>query len=148
MINMKFWGFLEVPRRLVEEADKIKLLNYKTTTPTKFRKNTLTKDIGGPLMAALAALTGLPEDKLDYVYFSVCKGAEPHVDTLDPEVFTETTFVIPVILPKGDSIITAGQSSIICGVGGVYEFNHEMTHSMTLEDNESGCVVVMVAVKR
>jgi len=142
------WGVLSVPLSVLEAAEPIKLLNYKTTAPTKFKKNTLTKDIGGSLIDDLSTLVGIPQHKLDYVYFSVCKGAEPHVDALDPEEFTSTTFVIPVILPTGDSIVSAGQSSIIVEVGGVYEFDHEKKHSMYLEDTETGCVVIMVAVKR
>ena len=148
MIDMKMWGVLSIPATVLEAAEPIKLLNYKTTTPTKFKKNILTEDIGGSLMRDLSRLVSIPHSKLDYVFFSVCKGAEPHVDALDPEKFTPTTFVIPVILPTGDSIISAGHSSIIVELGGVYEFNHEKKHSMYLEDTESGCVVVMVALKK
>jgi hypothetical protein len=88
------------------------------------------------------------KESLDFVYFSVCKGAEPHTDLLSPEKFEDTTYVVPVILPRGQSIITAENwKSEVC-VGGIYEFDHTKVHSMTLEDLESGCVVVMVAVKK
>jgi hypothetical protein len=129
-------------------ADSIKLLNYRTSTPARFRKNKLTPDIAGVLMSDLSLLIGVESSRLDYVYFSVCRGAEPHVDVLDPLEFTETTYIIPVILPDGKSIITAEGESLSVEVGGVYEFNHEREHSMVLEDVTSGCVVIMVAIRR
>lgn len=84
--------------------------------------------------------------KLDFVYFSVCKGAEPHIDLLDKNKFEPTTFVVPIILPNGESIITAEDERIVVELNNIYEFNHEKIHSMVLEDTESGCVVIMVAV--
>ena len=100
------------------------------------------------LLAELSDRLGIPFKSLDFVYFSVCKGAEPHVDLLDPNVFEPRTFVIPVILPHGKSVITAEDESVEVELNYMYEFNHERTHSMQLEDNESGCVVIMVAVKK
>ena len=84
--------------------------------------------------------------KLDFVYFSVCKGAAPHIDLLDKNKFEPTTFVVPIILPNGESIITAEDERIVVELNNIYEFNHEKIHSMVLEDTESGCVVIMVAV--
>lgn len=142
-----FHGKVSIPSIVIDAADEIKFLNYKTTTPAKFRKNTLTEEMASELMDEIAELINIAKSRLDYVYFSVCKGAEPHTDILDPLYFTETTFVIPVILPSGHSKITAEAFSMYVQVGGVYEFNHEKTHSMILEDTENGCVVIMVAVK-
>lgn len=144
---IQYHGTVPVPTALIEQADAIKLLNYKTTTPERFRKRTLTEEVGGPLLTSLADILKVEPKRLDYVYFSVCKGAQPHVDALDPLVFGPTTLVVPVILPKGRSIIEAEGAEAEVHVGGVYEFNHERIHSMTLEDTESGCVVVMVAVR-
>jgi hypothetical protein len=145
---IKYHGDVSIDGKLIEVADGIKLLNYKTTTPVRFRKNVLTEDIASNVMLELAKLIDVDIGRLDYVYFSVCKGAEPHVDVLDPEVFHDTTYVVPVILPKGVSTIHAEDVSWDVHVGGVYQFNHEREHSMTLEDTESGCVVIMVAIKR
>lgn len=145
---IKFHGVMAVPARVIDAADEIKHLNYRTTTPVRFRKNTLTPDIAGGLIADLACVIGVEAHRLDYVYFSVCRGAEPHVDALDPQKFTDHTWVIPVILPAGESVITAEDHSMVVQVGGVYEFNHERVHSMTVEDQESGCVVIMVALKK
>jgi hypothetical protein len=137
-----------IPEAVIAAADTIKLLNYKTTTPAKFRKNELTEELAGPMLDELADIIGVPKDRLDYVYFSCCRGAEPHTDQLPRERFGPMTYIIPVILPKfGSALITAGIVSKVVEVGGVYMFNHEQIHSMTLEDNESGCVVIMVAVK-
>ena len=144
---IKFHGFLKIPQGVIDAADPIKHLNYRTTTPVRFRKNTLTADIAGGLMEELAWLIGVSSDRLDYVYFSVARGAEPHVDQLDPQVFTSHTWVIPVILPKGHTRIFAENDVMVAMLGGVYEFNHERVHSMTVEDQDSGCVVIMVALK-
>lgn len=137
-----------IPAAVIAAADTIKHLNYKTTTPAKFRTHLLTEEIGGTLMAELADIIDIDQSRLDYVYFSCSKGAEPHTDLLDETKFEDRTFVIPVILPRGKSVIFAEDASQEVQVGGVYEFNHERTHSMSVEDTESGCVVVMVAIKK
>ena len=142
------WGEVSVPAQVIAAADQIKHLNYKTTTPAKFRKNTLTEDLAGDMMAEVASRIGIEQSSLDYVYFSAARGAEPHTDILDPEVFTDRTFVIPVILPHGRSVITAEQASAEVFTGRIYEFNHERTHSMSVEDTESGCVVIMIAIRK
>lgn len=84
---------------------------------------------------------------LENLYFSAARGAEPHTDLLDPAVFTPRILVIPVILPSGRTVIEAQGVEAVAEIGGVYEFDHERTHSMRVEDEESGCVVIMVAVK-
>jgi hypothetical protein len=145
---IKYHGKVDIPATVLLEAEKIKLLNYKTTTPTRFKKNTLTEDIAKDLMVDIANKIEYFPSRLDYVYFSVCKGAEPHTDNLSPMDFLDKTFVIPVILPSGWSIIKAENDMRIVEVGGIYEFNHTKIHSMELEDTESGCVVIMVAINR
>jgi hypothetical protein len=143
---IKFHGTIPIPETVTGHADTIKFDNYKTNTPAKFQVRTLTG--GDELMESLSQRIGRKKESLDFVYFSVCKGAEPHTDLLSPEKFEDTTYVVPVILPRGQSIITAENwKSEVC-VGGIYEFDHTKVHSMTLEDLESGCVVVMVAVKK
>lgn len=137
-------GTIEVPPAVVSNADLIKFENYKTNTPGKFQ---VRGETNADLMHTLSERIGVALSDLDFVYFSVCKGAEPHVDLLDPNVFEARTFVIPVILPTGKSVITAEDESVDIRLNTVYEFNHERVHSMQLEDNESGCVVIMVAVK-
>lgn len=99
-------------------------------------------------MQRIADKVKIDVNKLDFVYFSVCKGAEPHVDKLDPTMFESRTFVIPVVLPAGKSVITAENESIEVKLNHIYEFNHEKVHSMELEDTNSGCTVIMVAVKK
>ncbi len=145
---IRYHGQVVIPGAVIAVADSIKLLNYRTSTPARFRKNLLTPDLAGDLMSAISVLIGVDVSRLDYVYFSVCRGAESHVDILDPSKFLETTFIIPVILPSGRSIITAESTESVVEVGGVYEFNHEREHSMVLEDVTSGCVVIMVAIRR
>lgn len=140
-------GEIEIPYSIVANAETIKFENYKTNTPSKFQiRPIMVEDI--VLMNRLSGAIGVKRDSLDFVYFSVCKGAEPHTDLLDPVVFEPRTFVIPVVLPKGKSTITAQDEQVEVKLNHIYEFNHEEVHSMELEDNESGCVVIMVAVKK
>ena len=138
-------GIIDVPQGIIDIADKIKFENYKVNTPSKFH---IRDDIDTMFKFHLSAHLGREYDSLNFVYFSVCKGAEPHIDLLDPEKFEPRTFVIPIILPTGKSVITAEEESIGVELNHIYEFNHERIHSMELEDMESGCVVIMVAVKR
>jgi len=146
---IKTRGVVMIPQSVLDNADKVKYENYKVNTPEKFQIRKLEKEGGGEeLMEQLAAVIGQPRSKLNYVYFSACQGAEPHTDKL-PAKFEDTTFVIPLILPKtGRAIITAEECWTEVGVGIVYEFDHTKVHSMELDDKESGCVVCMVAIKK
>lgn len=146
MPSIQYHGDVIIPKSVLEHSDKIKYENYKTNTPTKFQVRSL---VGGDeLMRSLSERIGLPRERLDFVYFSVCQGAEPHTDKLSMTKFEDTTYIIPTILPKGRSIITAEEDEAEVKVGGVYQFDHTKIHSMKLEDTESGCVVIMVAVKK
>lgn len=138
-------GQVAIPANVIAACEEIKFESYKVNTPKRFQKHNVKSD---ELIRELALLTDHEVEELDFVYFSVCKGAEPHTDDLSPKDFTDTTFVIPVILPGGKSSITADGYSMEVRVGEVYEFDHTKTHSMELEDTESGCVVVMIAVKK
>ncbi|BCG50227.1 hypothetical protein [Ralstonia phage RP13] len=136
-----------IPTEVLRLANEVKHQNYKVNTPTKFQKRELIADVGKPLMYQLGLLIKYRPDELDYVYFSCANGAEEHVDQLDPAKFRDTTFVIPVILPNGDNFITAEDEKMKVEIGGVYQFNHEKPHSMTVADN-TGAVVIMVGVKK
>jgi hypothetical protein len=146
-------GQVVIPEAVTIAADSIKLLNYRTSSPARFQKRTLTDAIASQLMKDISELIGIESTRLDYVYFSVCRGAEPHVDLLDPLVFETTTYIVPVILPPGLNIITCESSPgridhQVVEVGAVYSFEHTSTHGMTVSDQESGCVVIMIAIKR
>lgn len=140
-------GTVSIPEAVIAAADPIRMLNYRTTTPARFRKNALTADIADGLMDEISQRIGVARERLDYVYFSAAQGAEPHTDLLDPAVFTSHTYVIPVILPDGRTIITAENARMQVELGGIYEFDHERIHSMSVEDPTSGCVVIMVAIR-
>lgn len=141
-------GVVHIPQSILDHAELIKYDHYKVNTVKKFQKYTQDTIDSEILLWALGGLAGLDMSKLEYVYFSACMGAEPHIDMLDQTIFEDTTLVIPVILPSGKSIITAEDEEVVVRIGGVYQFDHTKTHSMVLEDNESGCVVVMVAVRK
>ena len=141
-------GNVSIPDAVIAAAEPIKMLNYKTTTPARFQKNTLTADIAGPLLDNIAERIGVDRARLDYVYFSAAQGAEPHTDMLDPKVFMSNTYLIPVILPTGRTVLMADGVEVAAELGEIYEFNHEETHGMTVEDTESGCVLIMVAIRQ
>lgn len=144
---IKYHGQVQIPMELISHSKKIKFENYKVNKPSRAQiKHKLTEYM--EFTEDLKNIIGLPNANLDFVYFSCCKGAEPHVDQLPSEKFEDTTFVVPTILPTGKSIITAEDVEMEVQIGGVYEFDHTKIHSMELEDTESGCVVVMVAIKK
>jgi hypothetical protein len=143
-MNITNYGRIDIPKSLVDYAETIKLENYKVNTPTKFQINTFTNKDSKEFIETLSKKVDVTIDKLDYVFFSVCKGAVPHTDDLNPEKFTGKTYVIPIILPKGDSVITSENQSLKVELNGIYKFDHRKLHSMLLEDNQSGCVVIMV----
>jgi hypothetical protein len=140
-----YHGNIHIPQTITDHADAIKFEKYKVNTPTEFQINRYA--VGQEqLISRLSQKICVPTYKLDFVFFSVCQGAEPHVDQLNPDKFEDTTYVIPVILPNGASAIRAEKAIGVVEVGGVYEFDHTKIHSMELQDTESGCVVIMVAV--
>jgi len=142
-MNIIDHGSVQIPQHVVSHADTIKYENYKTNTPAKFQKHGA---VSSELEQSIAAIAGVDVNRVDWVYFSVCQGAEPHTDQLGDK-FTDTTYVIPVILPTGKSTITANGQTEEVQLGHIYEFNHNETHSMELEDTTSGCVVIMAAIK-
>jgi hypothetical protein len=146
MIQMH--GEVELPKKLLKAADAIKFQNYKVNKIGRIQKHTDDGEDAQYILWQLGQLVKRDPKFFDMVYFSACSGAEPHVDMLDESRFENTTYVIPLILPIGDSIIKTRNVSIIAEVGKVYEFDHTIEHEMTVEDNKSGCVVLMVAVKR
>lgn len=142
-----YHGKIEIPQGLLDHADAIKFENYKVNKPGKGQvRHKLIEYMR--FTEDLRRLVGLPAERLDFVYFSCCKGAEPHVDQLPSEKFHDTTYVIPVVLPRGRSVITAEGCEAVVELGGVYQFDHTKVHSMKLEDTDSGCVVIMVAIRR
>lgn len=148
MNKIQCHGSIAVPLTIICNAETIKFDNYKTNTPKKFQICAFDDEEDNLFLRRLAKNLEIDKARLDFVYFSVCKGAEPHIDLLDPAVFEPRTFVIPVILPEGKSVITAEDEKVVVKLNNIYEFNHEKVHSMELEDIESGCVVIMVAVKK
>ncbi len=148
---MQIHGLVTIPKSVIEFSEMIKLENYKVTNPGYFRVRSLPQghmEGDAEFKDSLARAIGVPKSRLDFVYFSASQGAEPHVDKLNPDKFEDTTYVIPVILPRGRSVIIADGDEVVAELGRVYQFDHTKTHSMTLEDKESGCVVIMAAIKR
>lgn len=143
-----YHGNIVIPNDLLEAADTIKFQNYKVTKIGKIQKQTPEGADAEYVMRVLGSKVKRDHQKFDAVYFSACSGAEEHVDMLDQEKFEDTTYVIPLIIPTGDTVISTGGCNITVEVGGIYEFDHTKPHEMTVEDDRSGCVVLMVAVKK
>lgn len=143
---IKKHGTIEIPKRVLEIAETIKMENYKTNTPAKFQKH---YDLSSfkAISDQIAYIADVHYSDIDWVFFSAAQGAEPHVDQLPEGKFTDTTYVVPIILPNGKSVITAEDESAEVKLNHVYEFDHTKVHSMTVEDTESGCVVLMAAIK-
>ncbi|HET8687988.1 MAG TPA: hypothetical protein VFM18_15240 [Methanosarcina sp.] len=148
MSNIHIRGFITVPQSIVDHAETIKLENYKVNTPKRFQKHTQDTSDSEAFLEALSKSVGIPAGKLDYVYFSCCRGAEEHVDELPSDKFEDTTFVVPVILPKGSCVMTVENEEAEVMIPLIYEFDHTKKHGLRLEDTESGCVMLMVAVKK
>jgi len=146
MQNITHMGQVVVPQSVIDHADTIKYENYKTNKPLAFKKHVVEPSYEA-FFKEIASLIQCEPEVLDIVYFSVCKGAKPHTDQLDPNKFTYTTYVIPVILPTGESYITCNDEKRTVELFNMYRFNHAQVHSMTLEDNESGCVVLMIGIR-
>lgn len=145
--NIVDCGPTYIHQSIIAHAHTIKHENYKTNTTKQFQKHQgLTSDCA-KFMALVGGKINIHPSKMDMVYFSVAKGAEPHTDLLDPNVFTNITYVIPVILPKGDNTIYADGDSAVVDVGRIYRFDHTKTHSMTVANEEDGAVLIMIAIK-
>lgn len=136
-------GPVVVPPEVFSAAYAIRLENYKVNTPKQFQVRPLHERDAGLMIHHLASLAGVPAERIDYVYFSCAKGAEEHVDALDPARFTERTLMVPVVVPRGRAILSADGLTIQIQANHVYEFNHERPHALNLEDTVSGCAVVM-----
>ena len=88
------------------------------------------------------------QERLSPVFLSACRGAEPHTDDLDREIYTDTTIVVPLVVPPGTNVFYAGEASEFFNSFYVYSFNHTVKHELILGDQESGCTVLMIAVKK
>jgi len=142
------YGLIDIPPSIVEYADKIRHENYKTNTPKNFHKHPGNIADSDLLLKSLAEIISIDNhERLDFVFFSACEGAETHTDLLDPEVFQEITYVVPIIIPH-DSILTCEDTEIVGQPNHVYCFDHNKPHGLTMKDNEFGCVFIMVAVNR
>lgn len=144
-MNITNHGTISVPQFILEAANEIKTENYKVNTPTRYQRNVISE--GTTVEIQIGNIAMVSPSIIDWTFFSVCSGAEPHIDTLLPHL-TDTTYVIPIILPKGKSMITVDGESVEVELDTVYQFDHTKIHSMELEDTESGCVVIMAGIKK
>lgn len=134
-----------VPMGIMGYAYDIRLENYKVNTPTQYQIHDMKLDGTEGVLEQVSALTDIPVEKLDCVFFSVCRGAEPHVDDLDPEKYTGRTFTIPLVQPpSGRVLLKANGAAVDVRPCVVYEFDHTKIHSMELDDKEYGCTVLMI----
>lgn len=143
-MSIRLYGEVNIPQHVRLNADTIKLQNYKTNSPKKFQK-TIGNDLG--VSFNIAKKIDVHPQYIDWVYFSCCNEAEPHVDNLDPLVYGTLTYIIPIILPEGNNILTVNDVSIPIQLNNMYSFNHQDIHRLDVE-NYTGCVVLMASVKQ
>lgn len=146
-MSITIHGLVNVPLELAAAAHEIKHQNYKVNTPKRFHKNAMHEDSCEAMRRDIAALLGAELEKVDFVYFACSQGAKEHVDELDPALFSNKTIIVPLVLPKGKSLFRAQNAKIALSLNTAYEFNHEKPHELTLEDTQSGCVVLMASLK-
>jgi hypothetical protein len=141
-------GTVPLPDEAVAYAETIKLESYATNTPAEFQVRELAGSASlADAIAQKAGLTPGERARLDLVYFSCAKGAEPHVDRLP--AFEPRTWVVPLVLPQdGQAILLAGRESAVAVLGGLYEFDHTQSHALHLDDTRTGCVFAMAALVR
>lgn len=140
-------GPVPLPAEAVAYAERVKRESYATNTPAEFQVRELAGSAA--LADAIAVRAGLlagERARLDLVYFSCCRGAEPHVDRLPR--FEPRTWVVPLVLPPGRAVLRAGEDARDAVLGVVYQFDHTQVHSLELDDAESGCVFAMAALVR
>jgi hypothetical protein len=155
--NIQYMGQCFPSRDILIYADSIKHDNYKTSTIKQFRRRFPLMD-GMELFLQQIALriVDMPEIRkltgtllqLEPVFFSVSQGCEEHTDELDPEVYTNTTVVIPLVVPEGKCELTVDGDSLNLVRNGIYLFQHDRPHSLQLDDKTSGCTVLMIAIKK
>jgi hypothetical protein len=158
MTSIQYAGQAFPSRDILIYANSIKDENYKTSTVKQFQRRFPLLDGMSKLIDEIAlringityAGKGLYPLNVDLepVFFSVAKGAAEHTDELDRDIYTDVTIVIPLVVPKGLSELTVGGNSINLQQFGVYLFDHTKPHKLVLEDNESGCTVLMIAIKK
>ena len=139
---------INVPTNIINHADTIKHENYKTNSPAKFQKHNQDTEDGLLINKQIADLANVNVEQVDWVYFSVCQGAEPHVDQLDPNIFRDDTFIIPIIVPTGRMVLECNKHRVDAKLNKVYHFDHTKIHSLELENKVDGCVVIMAAITK
>lgn len=126
--------------KALEHAKSVVKENYKLSTPLEFQKHCSADDI---LIQQIAAVMNWDHTRVDSVFFSCPNGADPHVDKLNLADHSDITAIIPVILPKGKSILQVANDSMELEVARVYSFSHQTLHSLSVENEGEGCVVIM-----
>ncbi|AVH85094.1 hypothetical protein RsoM2USA_167 [Ralstonia phage RsoM2USA] len=149
MQQIKYHGSVHtIPTGILNSANRIKHLSYNISEPADFWRDTPEDNDMEALVNDMRFLVKLPEiTRINCVFFSCASGAAEHVDKLDPNEFYSVTFIVPIILPAEGNILHVNGESMEVKIGGIYEFNHEVPHSMTVGDT-TGAVVIMIAINK
>ena len=143
-------GAIFVSLPIVLSCDKIKHDNQKVNTIQELQKTVPQKGTVDNFLKTLADKTGQDHNKLDMVYFACPKGCDIHVNKLDSEKYTNTSFLIPIMLPgkEREAIFIYGKDYHKVHEEKVYQFDHSVPHGLVVSNFIDGCAVIMVAVKR
>lgn len=150
-------GKLDISRypHLVSQLDTIKHQNYRIRDTGGYVKTPfLEYPQATEFLTELSSLLAIPVEQLDAVAFSCPDGADTHVDKLDGNRFESITYLIPMILPSSLTTFHVRLESDLNlhvalrpdDLGLVIAFDHTQPHGLEVSDNQSGCVLLMVAV--
>lgn len=119
-------------------AQKIKNENHNILNPKKYTKYSF---FDVELFDKLSKL--MNTNNIDAVMFSSKIGAEEHTD-IHLKHLDIYTYIIPVILPKGNNLLKHSNGEVLLTIGDVIRINHQLPHSLTVE-NDTGCVLIMAS---
>lgn len=139
-------GFVSLGDSVIAAANSVRHQNNKVNTPSKFHRNKMDKEEYRHVREQIATFLGVSTDDVDYTYFACASGADEHVDSLDPTLFTNRTIVVPVIVPETASLIV-GPVTQELRVGVAYEIDHTKPHTLAVV-GDTGCVVIMATIRR
>ena len=149
-MNIEVLKGFDFPREVIAAANGIASENHDVN-----KHNALRKHHSGDLEADKRVATKLMRlivhdtDRygLDWVYFSCPNGVVEHTDDLD-NTFDTFTHVLPVIIPIGGAVLTVEGDADILKHGFMYRFNHQLPHSLFIQNAPQPCVVLMATLKK
>lgn len=130
---------LEIPDNIIDMAFQAMNENFNILNPTVYTKHKITDE---KFLEHVREYVQ-SDTKMDIVLFSSKSGAEEHTDIHLKHLDT-FTYIIPVIVPEGDSFIVHSKGKDKLVYAEPIKINHQEPHSLSVS-NDSGCVVLMAS---